>query len=58
MDTQLTPEIITALVEPFPGQHIEWKPQATTKDKSRALAAAYVDPRRYQERLDKVVPGQ
>lgn len=57
MDT-LTPETLAALLEPFPGEMIEWKPQATTKDKKRALAAAYVDPRRYQERLDTVVPGQ
>ena len=58
METSLSPEIIAALVVPFPGQFIEWKPQATTKDNQRALAAAYVDPRRYQQRLDEVVPGQ
>lgn len=57
METSLTPDILAALTVPFPGQHIEWKPQATTNDKKRALAAAYVDPRRYQERLDEVVPG-
>jgi hypothetical protein len=50
-------QILDALQEPFPSAYIEWKPQSVSKDGKRALAAAYVDARRYQERLDLVCPG-
>ncbi len=50
-------QILEALKEPFPAAYIEWKPQSVSKDGKRALAAAYVDARRYQERLDLVCPG-
>lgn len=42
------------LCKPFPLWAIEVKPSATTKDKARALAIAYVDPRQYQTRLDRL----
>ena len=42
------------LVRPFDLHQIELKPGATTGDKKRALALAYVDLRAYQERLDEV----
>jgi hypothetical protein len=45
------------LVEPFHPMFVEWKPQAITKDGKRALAAAFVDARHYQHRLDEVAPG-
>lgn len=51
------PTLLAGLSAPFHPAHIEWKPQVTTKDGKRALAAAYVDPRHYQYRLDQVVPG-
>lgn len=49
-------QIVEALSEPFPSKYIEWKPQQVSKDGTKALAAAYVDTRRYQERLDLVCP--
>jgi hypothetical protein len=42
------------LCKPFPLWAIEVKPGATTKDKTRALALAYVDPRVYFTRLDRL----
>lgn len=50
-------QILNALSDPFPSEYIEWKPQSVSKDGKRAIAAAYVDARRYQERLDLVCPG-
>ncbi len=50
-------QILEALAEPFPSEYIEWKPQSLSKDGKRAIAATYVDARRYQERLDRVCPG-
>ncbi len=55
MIEQLTLEYLQALAEPFPVECIEWKPGATNKDKSRALALAYVDSRYYQDRLNTVL---
>lgn len=49
-------QIIEALSEPFYSGYVEWKPQQVSKDGTKALAAAYVDARRYQERLDQVCP--
>lgn len=49
-------QIVEALSEPFPAAYVEWKPQQVSKDGGKALAAAYVDARRYQERLDLVCP--
>lgn len=47
-------DIRAALCAPFPPQFVEVKPTATTSDKSKGLAAAYVDARYYQQRLDDV----
>lgn len=48
-------DVMSALAAPFDAGAIEVKPGATTKDKTKALALAYADPRVYQERLDHVV---
>ena len=40
------------LRQPFAIEHIEFKIEAKSKDGTRGQASAYVDPRRYQERLD------
>jgi hypothetical protein len=48
--------IFQSLQEPFASNLIEWKPQAVSADKKRALAAAYVDMREYEDRLDQVFP--
>lgn len=57
MSTNDFEQILQALQEPFPSEYVEWKPQSISKDGKRAIAAAYVDARRYQERLDLVCPG-
>lgn len=46
--------ILAELRRPFHPSAIEWKPQATTKDGTKAMAAAYADIRAYQNRLDEV----
>ena len=43
------------LLEHFDTRDVEFKPQTFSKDGGKALAVAFVDPRRYQERLDDVV---
>ena len=48
-------DVIDQLTAPFPSNVIELKPGATTRDKSRALALAYVDPRAIEDRLDAIV---
>ncbi len=48
-------DIYEQLSRPFAAELIELKPGATTKDKTKALALAYVDARAYQDRLDSVV---
>lgn len=48
-------EILDKLEEPFDPELIYWKPQATNGDKTRAMAAAYADPRAYSDRLNEVV---
>lgn len=53
----LTTEQLTALARPFPADAIDWKPGATNSDKTKALALAYVDLRRYFDRLDEIAPG-
>lgn len=40
---------------PFPASQIEWRVGATTKDKDRCIALAYVDARTVQRRLDEVL---
>lgn len=47
-------DILTKLAAPFHPSRITWKPQAMTKDKNKAMAVAYADPRAYQNRLDEV----
>jgi hypothetical protein len=47
-------EILKELSAPFHPSRITWKPQAMTKDKAKAMAAAYADLRAYQDRLDTV----
>lgn len=42
------------LAAPFPADQIHWRPGNTTKDKSKAIALAYLDSRNVQERLDAV----
>jgi len=48
-------ELVEQLAEPFPVSGVSWKPQTLTKDKTRALAVAYIDARDVAQRLDEVV---
>ncbi|MDX1418666.1 MAG: Rad52/Rad22 family DNA repair protein [Rubricoccaceae bacterium] len=45
---------LTRLAAPFPHDDVEWKPGATTRDKSKGLAMAYISSRAVQDRLDEV----
>ena len=48
--------VLAELAQPFDPEAVEFKAGATTQDKARALALAYVDSRVYQARLDAVAP--
>lgn len=50
-------ELLNHLAEPFPEGTIKWRPGQTNRDKSKALALAYVDVRNYEDRLNAVCPG-
>ena len=45
---------ISRLADPFSPSDIEWKPGATTRDKSKGLAMAYLTSRAVQQRFDDV----
>ncbi len=47
--------LAASLAAPFPSAAVNWKPQTLTKDKTRALAVAYIDARDVMDRLDDVV---
>ena len=49
--SNLTKKTLDSLAEPFPPEVIEFKPGATTSDKKKALALAYVEVRHYIDRL-------
>lgn len=42
------------LKAPFDTRHIHWRPGATTKDKTKCIALAYIDARDVMIRLDEV----
>jgi hypothetical protein len=54
MEPRLTKEMMDALARPFEAEAIQWKPGATTQDRTRGLALAYVDLRHYIDRLNEV----
>lgn len=45
------------LSQPFPESELRYRAGATTRDKSKAQALPYVDPRAYEDRLNEIVPG-
>ena len=45
---------LARLADPFPAADIEWKPGATTRDKTKGLAMAYLTSRAVQQRFDDV----
>ncbi len=48
-------DVLAKLSTPFPAAAVSWKPQTLTKDKTRAMAVAYIDARDVMARLDEVV---
>jgi hypothetical protein len=50
-------DIIRRLSEPFSPDVVQWKPGVVSKDRTRAMALAYVDSREYMNRLDQADPG-
>jgi len=57
-DTPQLAELTEKLAAPFPEEDISWKPQATTRDKTRAMAVAYADLRAYEDALNSICPGE
>lgn len=49
--------LLEKLSEPFAKEDIYWRAGATTKDKKRAQALAYAEPRVYEDRLNEICPG-
>jgi hypothetical protein len=48
-------KLFEALRAPFPREIVDFRPQASTADGTRALALPYVDVRHYYDRLDEVL---
>ena len=51
-------DILAKLKEPFPGDLIHWRVGATSKDKKKGIALAYINARDAMKRLDDVVGFQ
>lgn len=49
-------KVLALLRQPFPIDLLYYKPQVTTKDGTKAMAAVYADPRAYQDRLNIEIP--
>lgn len=54
---QLSKETLDALSKFFEPKQVQWKPQTTNREKTKALATAYIDARDVMNRLDRVVGG-
>lgn len=50
-----SPALYEALARPFPAHVVGWKAQSTNRERTRALAVAYVDARAVMDRLDEAV---
>jgi len=53
-----TGEILRKLKAPFPADQVHFRVGATTKDKTKGIALAYIDARNLMERLDSVVGAE
>ena len=53
-DTPMNPSDLPRLADPFSPDDVEWKPGATTRDKTKGLAMAYLTSRAVQQRFDDV----
>ena len=56
MNPQEFTSLLLQLREPFDVSELDFRPMIVTKDKKRALAAVYADPRAYEARLDSIFP--
>lgn len=45
------------LSEPFAAHDIKYRAGATNRDKTKAIALAYAEPRTYEDRLNQLAPG-
>lgn len=54
-DSDWEKDVLAKLSTPFPAAAVSWKPQTLAKDKTRAMAVAYIDARDVMARLDEVV---
>jgi len=50
-------DLIAQLSEPFPADQIKWRAGATNRDKTKAIALPYAEPRAYEDRLNTICPG-
>lgn len=57
MSEKALADVQRELSKPFSTKVVQWRPGKTNREKTRAMALAYVDLREYQARLDEVVPG-
>jgi hypothetical protein len=51
------PDLIAHLSEPFAKEDVAWRAGATSRDKKRAQALPYAEPRVYEDRLNDICPG-
>lgn len=49
--------LLNALAEPFPQDAVQWRVGSVSRDKKRAQALPYAEPRVYEDRLNTVCPG-
>lgn len=54
MDYATAQDLFDALSAPFPTESIDWRVGATSADKSKGIALAYIDARTVMDRLDSV----
>jgi hypothetical protein len=57
MDTVNWKTLLEQLCVPFAKEDIAWRAGATSRDKKRAQALPYAEPRVYEDRLNEVCPG-
>ena len=56
--TDLTWEtLLEKLAQPFPASSIYWRAGTISRDKKRAQALPYAEPRIYEDRLNQICPG-
>lgn len=51
-------DLLERLSEPFEDHEVKYRAGATSRDKTKAIALAYADPRAYEDRLNALVPGE